>query len=211
MLTIYFARHGQTAHSRENSFCGSLDVDLTPDGERMALAIAEHYGHIPFKALYASDKRRAQATAKPMAELLKLKVNTDPGLAEIAYGEWEGLSEDEVHSQRPDAFNAWSDHPDVVGPPGGETAYQIASRASGAIQRIRTSHPDGSVMVFSHKATLRILMCHFLGVPVGEFRRRIAMPVGAVSAVEFKSTGPLLKFLADTSHIPPELRSAKGT
>jgi len=67
------------------------------------------------------------------------------------------------------------------------------------------------VMVVSHKATLRILICAFLGVPVGEFRRRIGMPVAAVSAVAFKSTGPLLEFLGNTQYLPDDLRGARGT
>jgi probable phosphoglycerate mutase len=211
MLTLYLVRHGQTDHSRENAFCGTSDIPLTPDGHRMAKALAEHYGHIPFKAIYASTKIRAVQTATPLAETLKLPVQKDAGLVEIAYGDWEDQSEDEVAKNQPELFKAWSDHPDVHGPPNGETGYQIVARASAAIERIRAAVPDGQALLVSHKATLRILICHFLGVPIGEFRRRIAMPVAAVSAVEFKSGGPLLKFLGDTSHLPDDLRGARGT
>ena len=120
---------------------------------------------------------------------------TDPGLVEIHYGEWEDRSEDDVQKEQPERFKAWGDHPDVVGPPGGETGYQIAARATAALDRIRTQVGDGHVMVVSHKATLRILICHLLGIPIGEFRRRIGMPVCAVSAFELKPSGPLVKYL----------------
>jgi len=211
MLSIYFVRHGQTAHSRENSFSGTLDVPLTESGHRMAQALAEHWGHLPLQAVYASNKSRAIATATPIANLLKLPVQVDRDLREIEYGAWEGLSEDEVERSHPGAFEAWSDHPDLVPPPGGETAVQIAERAMASIARIRATHTEGSVMVVSHKATLRILMCAFLGIPVGDFRRRIGMPVAAVSAVDFKSSGPLLKLLGDTTYLPEDLRGARGT
>ena len=211
MLTLFLARHGQTSHSRENALCGALDVPLTPEGARMAEALAEEYSHLPFKAVYASPMIRAVATAKPLADRLKLTVQTDPGLVEIHYGEWEDKAEDEVAKEHPERFKAWGDHPDVVGPPGGETGYQIAARATAAIDRIRTQVGDGHVMVVSHKATLRILTCHLLGIPIGEFRRRIAMPVCAVTAFELKSTGPLLKYLGSVSHLPEDLRAARGT
>ena len=211
MLTIYFVRHGQTAQSRENTFCGALDVPLTDSGHRMAQAVAEHWSHLPFQAVYASNKSRAIATATPIANKLKLPVQVDEGLREIEYGAWEGLNEDEVERAHPGAFKAWSDHPDQVPPPGGETAIQIAERSMAAISRIRAKHGEGSVMVVSHKATLRILMCAFLGIPVGDFRRRIGMPVAGVSAVDFKSSGPLLKLLGDTTYLPEDLRGARGT
>lgn len=211
MLTIYFARHGQTAHSRENAFCGALDAPLTPDGLRMAEALAEHWCHLPLQAVYASNKARAVQTATPIANRLKLPVQVDAGLREIEYGQWEGLLEDEAERADPAGFAAWREHPDKVAPPGGETALQIAQRALAAIEKIKAHHAEGAVLVVSHKATLRILTCAFLGIPVGEFRRKIAMPVAAVSAVDFKSTGPQLRFLGDTSYLPEDLRGARGT
>jgi probable phosphoglycerate mutase len=211
MLTIFLARHGQTGHSRDNMLSGAIDVPLTPDGERMAQALAEAYSHLPFKAVYSSPKIRAVKTAQPLADKLGLAVQTDPGLVEIAYGEWEDQAEEEVLKHSPERFKAWGDHPEVVGPPGGETGYQIAARATAAIERIRTAHPDGQVMVVSHKATTRILVCHYLGIPIGEFRRRVAMPVCAVTAIEFKPAGPMLKYHASVSHLPEDLRAARGT
>jgi broad specificity phosphatase PhoE len=211
MLTLFLVRHGQTDHSRENQLCGSLDIPLTPDGHRMAQALAEEYSHIPFKAIFASPMIRAVDTAKPLADKLKLPVHTDPGLVEISYGEWEDRAEDEVEATQPERFKAWGAHPDVVGPPGGETGYQIAARATAAIDRIRAQAPDGHVMVVSHKATLRILVCHLLGIPIGEFRRRIGMPVCAVTAFELRPAGPLLKYHGSVSHLPEDLRGARGT
>ena len=66
-------------------------------------------------------------------------------------------------------------------------------------------------MAVSHKATIRILVCHLLGIPIGEFRRRIAMPVCAVTAFEFRSGGPMVKYLGSVSHLPEDLRAARGT
>ena len=64
-LTLYLLRHGQTNHSRENDFCGSLEADLTPDGHTMAREFAAAYKAVPWAAVYCSPKRRAIATANP--------------------------------------------------------------------------------------------------------------------------------------------------
>jgi probable phosphoglycerate mutase len=66
-------------------------------------------------------------------------------------------------------------------------------------------------MIVSHKATLRVILCALLGIELAAFRHRIGHRVAAVSVVEWKKTGPLLKVLGDTSHLPPELLIGDGT
>ena len=67
-LKLFLLRHGQTALSRSNMFCGGrLDPPLTPDGRRMADAFAECFAADPWTAIYASPLQRALATAAPLA------------------------------------------------------------------------------------------------------------------------------------------------
>ena len=63
----------------------------------------------------------------------------------------------------------------------------------------------------SHKATIRIILCSLLGIDVGRFRYRLVCPVGSVSIVELTVDGPMLKALADRSHLTEGLRSLRGT
>ncbi len=67
------------------------------------------------------------------------------------------------------------------------------------------------MLIVSHKATIRIVLCGLLGIDVGRFRYRLACPVGSVSIVEFTSEGPLLHTLADRAHLDEKLRSLRGT
>ena len=101
--------------------------------------------------------------------------------------------------------------PGQVSSPRCRTAVEIAARALGAVDAIRARHDDGKVLVVSHKATLRVLLCALLGIDVDQFRARIAQPVSAVSVVSFKKSGPILEKLGDVSHLSPELIAAGGT
>jgi probable phosphoglycerate mutase len=210
-LTLLLVRHGQTDFSLANKFCGSIDPPLNQTGLAMADALGARYGHAGLAAIFASPKLRTRQTAAPTAAAAGLEVQLDEGLREIAYGEWEGRPEAEVEKAEPERFHAWAEHPGKVSPPGGETAVEIAARALQAIERIRALHSDGKVLVVSHKATIRVLICALLGVDVDLFRARIAQPVGAVSSVTFKKSGPLLERLGDTSHLPPDLLGLDGT
>jgi probable phosphoglycerate mutase len=86
-----------------------------------------------------------------------------------------------------------------------------AARAAPIIERIRREHPEGRVLIVSHKATIRILICALLGLDVRLFRDRIGQGVAAVSRFEMKKTGPMLTLLGDVSHLPPDLREVEGT
>src|SRR6185312_102996 len=133
------------------------------------------------------------------------------GLKEIAYGAWEGKSVETVSQEFHDDYIRWSADPAWHAPTGGEPAVAIARRSLQVIEEIKQRYPTGNVLIVSHKATIRIMLCGLLGIDVGRFRYRLACPVGSRSVVEFSSEGPLLLSLADRSHLSESLRSLPGT
>jgi probable phosphoglycerate mutase len=74
------------------------------------------------------------------------------------------------------------------------------------LEEIDRTHQAGNVLVVSHKATIRIMLCSLLGIDVGRYRDRLALPVAAVCVVEMTERGPLLKSLGDRSHLRKDLR-----
>ncbi|MHB8420415.1 MAG: histidine phosphatase family protein [Myxococcales bacterium] len=204
-LRLFLARHGQTLGAREGRFCGDLEVPLDAQGLAMAQALGRHYARLPWEALYSSPRQRARATAQPLVDRVGLSLRIEDDLREIAYGEWEGLLEAEVAAKYPREFQGWQADPAAKAPPGGETGLQIAERAVRAVEAIRARHPaGGNVMAFSHKATLRVLVCRLLGIDLSDFRRRVAQPPGTVTIVDFRDGGPMLLALADVRHLPPD-------
>ena len=210
-LNLYFLRHGQTASSRGNLFCGSIDPGLTTDGEEMAKVFATAYTDTPWEAIYCSPKERAVLTAEPLAIALKMELQLRDGLQEINYGTWEGKDVATVDRDYHDDYLRWLADPGWNPPTGGESAMTIAARALAVIEEISQQHTTGNVLLVSHKATIRILLCSLLGIDAGRFRYRLGMPVCSVSIVEFGAHGPLLKVLADRSHLTQRLRDLPGT
>lgn len=211
-VTLYLLRHGQTTFSRENAFCGSgLDPELTAEGAEMAQAFADAYRSLSWEALYSSPARRTLATAHPLSETIGLSVETCDGLKEIGYGRWEGQTVETVRHDYHDDYILWSADPAWHAPTEGEPAIAIAHRALRCIEEIQQKHTQGNVLIVSHKATIRVLLCSLLGLDVGRFRYRFSCPVGSVSKVEFRPEGPLLHSLADRAHLSERLRSLPGT
>ncbi len=210
-LSIYFLRHGQTECSRNNFFCGSVDPELTVEGLEMAKAFADFYSSTPWSGIFCSPMLRTVATAKPLCEAIAMQPELREGLKEINYGKWEGKTPQAVSQEFHDDYIRWTADPAWYPPTGGELAVAIASRAMQVIEEIKHHYKSGNILVVSHKATIRIMLCNLLGIDVGRFRYRLGCPVGSVSIVEFSSHGPLLKALADRTHLDERLRNLPGT
>ncbi len=210
-LKLYFLRHGETTSSQTGTYCGRLDIELTPSGIQMAEDFAQTYQDIPWKAVYCSPLKRAIATAKPLCDRLGINMELRNGLKEIYYGEWEGKTPDEVNTEFHDDYVRWLADPGWNSPNGGEKGIDIARRSSEVLEEIECTHQTGNVLVVSHKATLRIILCSLLGIDVGRYRDRIGMSVAAVSIVEMAQHGPLVHVMGDRSHLRTELRQRCGT
>ena len=211
-LKLYFLRHGQTSSSRDNVFCGSgLNPDLTPEGEQMAQQFADFYGDLNWQVIYASPLQRARQTAAPIGAKTSLEVRERDDLKEIAYGAWEGKTVAQVDAEFHDAHIEWTADPAWNAPTGGETAIVIARRGLQVVEEIRANISDGNVLLVSHKATIRIILCALLGIDVGRYRFRLGCPVGSVSVIEFGSHGPLMETLANREHLDKSLRELPGT
>lgn len=212
MLTLHLLRHGQTSFSRANAFCGAaLNPELTEDGRRMAECFAEAYKTKPWQAIFTSPLKRTLETAAPICSATAMSPQVRDDLKEIAYGKWEGKTNEEVAAEFHDDYIRWKADPAWYPPTDGEPAVSIAHRGLRVVEEIQRVYEDGNVLIVSHKATIRIILCSLLGIDVGRFRYRLACPVGSVSIVEFGRNGPLLKALADRDHLTDELKNLPGT
>jgi len=210
-LKLYLLRHGETAYSRTGGYCGDLDPDLTANGEKMAAAFAKAHQAIAWDAVFVSPMKRTIATAKPLCEAIGMEMQFRDGLRELRYGKWEGLTNEFVKENYSEDYLRWLTEPAWNPPTGGETAVQLASRASLAIAEIQEQYASGNVLVVSHKATIRVILCNLLGIDLGRYRDRIDVPAASLSLIQFGALGPMLKILGDRSFMDEDLRSLSGT
>ncbi len=199
MLSLFLLRHGETEFSQQDRFCGAIDAPLTPLGHEMAARFAAAYGALDWRAIVTSTRARAIDSAAPLARETGLPALPDPRLDEMSYGAWQGLSKKEAAERDADYFARWQRDPSI-GPPLGEAPGAVAARALAAIDDLRARRPEGSVLVVSHKALLRILLCQLLSIDLRHYRRS-PWPVGAVAQIDLGAGGPALRRLADVEHL----------
>lgn len=106
-------------------------------GEENVFKPGEHLA-----AVYSSAGLTARSTAETLAALLSVPAETDPHLAEVALGLWQGLTTDQLSTRHGKAFRAWEDDPALITPPEGESLSDARNRLSKTLQRFRRKY-DG--------------------------------------------------------------------
>lgn len=152
---VYLVRHGETEWSVSGQHTGTTDIPLTGNGRRAAAALQPILSKETFALVLTSPLQRARQTCELAG--LGARAEIDPDLMEWDYGEYEGLTPQQIHGKAPD----WLIFRD--GCPGGETPEQICARVDRVIARVRET--KGHVALFAHGHVFRVFAARWLGLP----------------------------------------------
>jgi broad specificity phosphatase PhoE len=186
MTVLLLARHGETDWTREKRWQGHGDPPLNSRGREQARALAAELDDVPLAAIYSSDLRRASETAAIVAGTVGMDVLLDPELRENDFGDWTGLTRDEVKHRFPQGVlrrkrgeKGWT---------GGESYEEMAERAVRAVEAIAAAHPEELVLVVTHNGPIRAIHAHALGVPYAEYRVTTrSIRKGSIAPVTFEN------------------------
>src|SRR5207302_1437721 len=108
---------------------------------------------------------------------------TRDDLVEWDYGEYEGLTTDQIREKRP-GWNLWRD-----GVPGGESGDEVGARADRTIAEARRS--DGDVALFGHGHALRVLAARWIGSP-WRSGASLALQTATLSVLGYERETPVI-------------------
>jgi probable phosphoglycerate mutase len=182
MSAVVLVRHGETEWSRTHRHTGRTDLPLTPEGEAEVRPLRRRLAQLPaapFAHVWTSPQRRASDTCA-LAGFVDVS-RVEPNLREWDCGEYEGLTIEEIHSQRP----GWELYRD--GAPGGESPAQITERVDALISKLRSI--TGSVALFSHAHLLCALAARWIGLTVTD-GARFRLDAAAIGILDVEHNSP---------------------
>jgi broad specificity phosphatase PhoE len=181
-VNVFLIRHGETAWSLGGRHTGTTDIALTDNGRRLAERMKPFLAKHTFRLALCSPMLRARETCE-LAGFGDAAI-TDTDLVEWNYGEYEGLTPEQIHELAP----GWLIFRD--GCPAGEAPEQVAARVDRVIVRSRAI--DGDVVLFAHGHVLRVLAARWIGLPAlgGQ---HFMLRTGAVSVLGFYREIPAVR------------------
>lgn len=182
-------RHGETDWNREARVMGALDIPLNQQGEAQCRAAAALLGDFQIDRICTSSMLRARQSAEILSAGLGLEVELLDGLEEVCFGDWQGLRYAEILEDP--RYRTFAADPVRQRTPGGENIVEVQERGLACLDGVR----DGETVLFvSHGDILRSILCHFFGVPLGDFRRLRVDNCG-LSCVALNGPAVEVKFL----------------
>ncbi|MBN2549253.1 MAG: histidine phosphatase family protein [Anaerolineales bacterium] len=199
--SLILVRHGQTEWNRVERFRGRADVPLNKTGLAQAEAtgqrVAAQWNPV---AVYSSPLSRALQTAEAIAKHFNLPVQVHPGLADIDYGEWQGLTPDEARQRWPEQVNNWYNHPEQAHIPAGETLADLRARAMQTVSELAAHHAGETVVLVGHTVINRIILLGVLGLGNERFWH-LKQDTCAINVFEAERDDFMLVSLNDTCHL----------
>ena len=179
---VFAIRHGETKWSLSGQHTGTTDIPLTANGRRLAERIRPVLDRETFELVLTSPLQRARETC----DLAGLGDHAliDSDLVEWNYGEYEGLTPEQIHERVP----GWLVFRD--GCPGGETPTEVGARADRVIARARAA--TGDVALFAHGHVLRVLAARWLGLPAGD-GQHFLLDTGTLNVLAYYRGVPAVK------------------
>jgi broad specificity phosphatase PhoE len=199
--SLFLVRHSLTAASEAGRNLGQRgDPPLTDAGVGMAKRLAaslaaelRELGHRELR-LVTSPARRCRQTAAPVAARLGIparRIEVEPGLMEIDYGAWDGLTEAECRRRDPRLRARWERDPFTTRCPDGESGQDVATRSFAAFDALDAwagGNPDRCAVVIAHNHVNRLRLCAVMGWPMRSYRRRIAQDPAAYSLLTLEGS-----------------------
>jgi broad specificity phosphatase PhoE len=192
---IIFVRHGQTEINRDGRLQGRLDRPLTELGKQQARLAAAGLSGCGASAVLTSPLVRAADTAREIASVLGVAVETDDRLLEVAYGEWDGRKLGDVS---PDEWRQWIDD-ESFAPPGGESLTSVVVRVGEfCSDRLRA---DETLIAVSHVSPIKAAVVWALGIGAPAIWR-MHLDVASVTRIDRRGEGlPFLLAYNETAHL----------
>src|ERR1035441_10106722 len=183
--TVLLTRHGETERSRADLYYGRTQSPVTARGMEQQVLLSRRLSHLPIAAIYSSPLDRCVHAATMIGEFHNIVPAVVEGLVEINHGLWEGLGRQEVEAHFGGSYLAWQSDPAANAPEGGESGYEVASRVLPIINGLARSHIGQTIVIMAHNTVNRIALCHFLNLPLSEYRRRIVQSPAAINELVF--------------------------
>jgi len=194
-------RHGQTEWNRIERFRGRADVPLNETGLRQAAATGKRIAaDWKISAVYSSPLSRAVKTAEAIAEHFGLPVQTHPGLIDIDYGAWLGLSPEQARQRWPAEVAAWYSTPERARIRGGEGLDGLRERTVSAVRGFAGRHAGETIAMVGHIVVNRVILLAVLGLGLDRFWHLQQEPC-AINVFESDGADFVLCSMNDTCHL----------
>jgi alpha-ribazole phosphatase/probable phosphoglycerate mutase len=183
--TIDLLRHGEPVGGRR--YRGHIDDPLSERGWQQMWSAVENPGS--WEQIISSPLIRCSAFARALAEKLDLPYHEDKRLMEVRFGDWEGLTGDQLRLRDPQILARFYHDPVRQRPKDAERLEDFQRRVSAVFEDIQRTYEGRRVLVVTHAGVIRAVIAHVVQAPVSALYR-ISVPTASLARVHSNAERP---------------------
>lgn len=171
MITIDLLRHGEPEGGRR--YRGAMDDPLSEKGwQQMESAVDAAPS---WQQIITSPLSRCRDFSLYLSERYGIPVVEEPRFREVGFGDWEGLTAEQLRAQDSGCLRRFYHDPVANLPPGAEELNSFMHRVTEAWEELLGRYSGRSLLIVSHAGVMRAIIAQLLGVPLKNiFRLQIA-------------------------------------
>ncbi|MCK9602871.1 MAG: histidine phosphatase family protein [Candidatus Omnitrophica bacterium] len=193
---LILIRHGETDLNLKKRYCGFLDIAINARGRKQAGKLYQRLRDEKIDKVYSSDRKRAVQTAKIIFK--KRKIEILPGLREMHFGIFEGLTYKQIMKKHPMVYKKWLKDPYRITIPEGEGLPGLKKRVIASLTKVIRLNKNRTIAVVAHGGVISAFLNHIL--KSRDFWKHIPKSTG-LSVIEFRKNKPEIKLFNDIRHL----------
>ncbi|OQB25241.1 MAG: Phosphoserine phosphatase 1 [Firmicutes bacterium ADurb.Bin182] len=200
-MRLVLIRHAHTDWNEQGKVQGRIDVPLNKTGHEQAKALSFAFRNRKFDTVYSSPLLRSVETAGYLEKVSGTGIVIENDLTEIQFGEWEGLSFEQIGKTYQKIYEVWRDRPFECAVPKAETLQEVLDRSVNLLKRLYARHKNGIIAVVSHTLPIKLMIAFLIGLPYNRVHSIRLDNTGRTELNVNLDGRSVLAVMNDTSHL----------
>ncbi len=162
MTRLILVRHASTTDNHNKRLSGHIDSMVSESGKIQIERLTEYLKDFSINKIYTTTSRRTKDTVEILAKIKSLNIIEKESLKEINFGEFEGLTFEEIESNYYEEFQSIIEKGYEYKYPNGESLIDSYNRVVNEIKNILKLDKDKNILICSHGGTIRNIITYLI-------------------------------------------------
>ena len=200
MVKLILVRHALTVDNQKSRLSGHIDSSISEEGKERIDKITNYLKDFDIDKIYTTTSSRTKDTVKKLSELKSIEIIEKESLKEISFGDFEGLTFDEIKDKYPKEFQDMIEKGYEYKYPNGESLIDSYNRVCIELDNIISNNDNRTILICSHGGTIRNIITYLISNSY-KYHWNFKIDNGSVTILEVQDGFTVITAMNNTSFI----------
>ena len=200
MVKLILIRHALTVDNQKSRLSGHIDSSISEEGKEQIDKITNYLKDFDIDKIYTTTSSRTKDTVKKLSELKSIEIIEKESLKEISFGDFEGLTFNEIKDKYPKEFQGMIQKGYEYKYPNGESLIDSYNRVCIELDNIISNNDNRTILICSHGGTIRNIINYLISNSY-KYHWNFKIDNGSVTILEIQDGFTVITAMNNTSFI----------